>query len=88
MPGDEEMRQKLESQDYLTTVVEQDNEVSAARVTGVMIGFIPPADRAGLIAKRLKLRCHFSGETSAQRRLDRFRTHSQALFPGGTKIVS
>lgn len=51
MPSDEEMRQKLAEQDYLTTVVEQDNEVSAARVTGAMIDFIPPEDRAGLVAR-------------------------------------
>lgn len=51
MPSDEAMRQKLAAQDYLTTVVEQDNDVSAARVTGAMIDFIPPADRAALIAR-------------------------------------
>lgn len=51
MPGDEVMRQKLAEQDYLTTVVEQDNEVSAARVTGPMIDFVPPADRAALVAR-------------------------------------
>jgi mannitol 2-dehydrogenase len=51
MPGDEAMRQKLAAQDYLTTVVEQDNDVSAARVTGAMIDFIAPADRAGLIRR-------------------------------------
>ncbi len=51
MPGDETMRQKLAAQDYLTTVVEQDNEVSAARVTGPMVDFISPNDRAALIAR-------------------------------------
>jgi mannitol 2-dehydrogenase len=51
MPGDEVMRQKLAAQDYLTTIVEQDNEVSAARVTGPMIDFISPGDRAALIAR-------------------------------------
>ncbi len=40
MPGDEVMRQKLAAQDYLTTVVEQDNDVSAARVTGPMVDFV------------------------------------------------
>ena len=44
------MRQKLEAQDYLTTVVEQDANVSAARVTGPMIGFVPPGDKARLMA--------------------------------------
>jgi mannitol 2-dehydrogenase len=51
MSGDEGMRQVLAGQDYLTTVVEQDNEVSAARVTGAMIDFISPGDRAGLLAR-------------------------------------
>ena len=51
MPGDEMMRQKLAGQDYLTTVVEQDNELSAARVTGPMVDFISPNDRAALIAR-------------------------------------
>ncbi len=50
MPGDELMRQKLAAQDYLTTIVEQDNEVSHARVTGPMIDFIPPTDHQALIA--------------------------------------
>jgi mannitol 2-dehydrogenase len=49
MPSDETMRQKLAAQDYLTTVVEQEAHVSAARVTAPMIGFIPPADRARLL---------------------------------------
>jgi mannitol 2-dehydrogenase len=51
MPGDEIMRQKLAGQDYLTTVVEQDNELSAARVTGPMVDFISPNDRPALIAR-------------------------------------
>jgi mannitol 2-dehydrogenase len=51
LPSDEVMRQKLSSQDYLTTVVEQDANLSAARVTSPLIGFIPPADKATLIAK-------------------------------------
>jgi mannitol 2-dehydrogenase len=49
MPFDETVREKLAGQDYLTTVVEQDNDRSAARVTGPLIGFIPPADKAGLV---------------------------------------
>jgi len=44
------MRQKLADQDYLTTVVEQEANISQARVTGAMIDFIPPADRARLLA--------------------------------------
>ncbi len=50
MPSDEVMRQKLASQDYLTTIVEQDANFTAARVTAPMIDFIPPADRVRLIA--------------------------------------
>jgi mannitol 2-dehydrogenase len=50
MPFDEVMREKLVSQDYLTTVVEQDANYSAARVTGAMIDFIPPSERARLLA--------------------------------------
>lgn len=50
LPFDEQMRAALEPQDWLTTVVEQDADVSAARVTGVMIDFIPPADRQRLLA--------------------------------------
>lgn len=49
MPSDEAMRQKLAAQDYLTTVVEQEANVSKARVTGAMIDFIPPADRGKLV---------------------------------------
>jgi mannitol 2-dehydrogenase len=50
MPFDEVMREKLAPQDFLTTVVEQDAHVSAARVTGPMIDFIPPSERARLMA--------------------------------------
>jgi mannitol 2-dehydrogenase len=45
------MRDKLRGQDYLTTVVEQDVGKSEARITGAMIDFIDPNDRAGLIEK-------------------------------------
>jgi mannitol 2-dehydrogenase len=51
MPSDEVTRQKLSAQDYLTTVVEQDNDLSTAHITGPLIDFIPPADKAGMIAK-------------------------------------
>ena len=50
MPSDEIMREKLAAQDYLTTVVEQDANYSAARVTGPMIDFIPPSERKRLMA--------------------------------------
>jgi mannitol 2-dehydrogenase len=51
MPSDADMRAKLEGQDYLTTVVEQSAEKSSARVTGPMIGFLPPGDPAAIIAQ-------------------------------------
>jgi mannitol 2-dehydrogenase len=50
MPHDEMMREILVAQDYLTTIVEQDANFSAARVTGPMIDFIPPSERARLLA--------------------------------------
>jgi mannitol 2-dehydrogenase len=50
MPSDELMCEKLKAQDYLTTVVEQDANYSAARVTGPMIDFIPPSERKRLMA--------------------------------------
>lgn len=50
MASDEAMRVRLEAQDFLTTIVEQDANVSSARVTGPMIDFIPPHDRAKLLA--------------------------------------
>ncbi|MGE3876252.1 MAG: mannitol dehydrogenase family protein [Parvibaculaceae bacterium] len=48
LPSDEIMREKLASQDYLTTVVEQEAHRNAARVTGPMVDFVPPADRSRL----------------------------------------
>jgi mannitol 2-dehydrogenase len=46
---DETMREKLAAQDYLSTVVEQDANLTAARVTGPMIDFIPPSERPRLL---------------------------------------
>lgn len=51
MAADEKTRDILASQDYLSTIVEQDNDVSSARITSPMIGFISPHDRQGLIAQ-------------------------------------
>lgn len=45
------MRDKLRGQDYLTTVVEQDVGKSEARVTGAMIDFLDPGNRAGIIER-------------------------------------
>ncbi|GGF26884.1 mannitol 2-dehydrogenase [Youhaiella tibetensis] len=43
-PADEDMRQKLKVQDWLTTVVEQEADLSRARVTGAMVDYIKPGD--------------------------------------------
>lgn len=48
---DARMRDLLGAQDWLTTVVEQSAEVSEARVTGVMTGFLPPDNPQGMIAR-------------------------------------
>jgi mannitol 2-dehydrogenase len=44
-------RERMAAQDFLTTVVEQDEHGMAARVTAPMVGFLNPADRQGLVAK-------------------------------------
>ncbi|KQX40267.1 mannitol dehydrogenase [Devosia sp. Root436] len=49
--ADEAMRQKLKTQDWLTTVVEQEADTSAARVTGPMIDYLRPGDSAAVIAR-------------------------------------
>lgn len=49
LPSDEAMREKLASQDYLTTVVEQDNNRTAARVTAPMIGYLKPGETRSII---------------------------------------
>jgi mannitol 2-dehydrogenase len=50
-PADVEMRRALAAQDYLSTVVEQEADQTAVRVTGVMIDMIEPGDTAAIIAK-------------------------------------
>ncbi|MBC7311122.1 MAG: mannitol dehydrogenase family protein, partial [Rhizobium sp.] len=50
MPSDRLMKEKLESQDYLTTIVEQDNHRSAATVTGPMTGMLAAPDFDAIIA--------------------------------------
>ncbi len=47
--ADEEMRQKLLAQDWLTTVVEQEASQSTARVTGAMIDYVKTADSAAIL---------------------------------------
>jgi mannitol 2-dehydrogenase len=51
LPSDAAMREKLAGQDFLTTVVEQDNNRSGARVTGAMIGYLAPGNSAATIAQ-------------------------------------
>ena len=51
LPSDEAMREKLRAQDWLTTVIEQDNARSAARVTGAMVGFLPPSDKKAILTQ-------------------------------------
>jgi len=48
-PADRAMHDALKPQDWLTTVVEQEANVSRARVTGAMLGMIPPEDRAAIV---------------------------------------
>jgi len=48
---DEVMRQKLKAQDWLTTVVEQEANLSTAHVTGAMIDYLKPGDTAAIINK-------------------------------------
>ncbi|MCO5732436.1 mannitol dehydrogenase family protein [Rhizobium sp. SSA_523] len=50
LPSDQAMRDKLSAQDFLTTVVEQDNNRTAARVTAPMIDILPIGDAAAIIA--------------------------------------
>jgi mannitol 2-dehydrogenase len=50
LPSDGKMRDTLKAQDYLTTVVEQDANRSAATVTGPMIDFIAAPDYGDIIA--------------------------------------
>jgi len=47
--ADEEMRQKLKAQDWLTTVVEQEADHSTAHVTAAMIDYLRPGDPAAII---------------------------------------
>lgn len=44
-------REKLAAQDFLTTVVEQDEGHMAARVTGAMIDYLPPGDAAAIVER-------------------------------------
>jgi mannitol 2-dehydrogenase len=48
---DGRMRAALAGQDWLTTVVEQSEERSTARVTGAMVDFLDPGDRTSIVAR-------------------------------------
>jgi len=50
-PADANMREKLKAQDWLTTVVEQEADHSAARVTGAMIDYLPVGDAEALLSR-------------------------------------
>jgi mannitol 2-dehydrogenase len=50
-PADEQMRRTLASQDYLTTIVEQEASHSRAQIVGSMIDFLAVGDTAGITAK-------------------------------------
>jgi mannitol 2-dehydrogenase len=50
-PADDAMRGKLESQDWLTTVVEQEADLSTARITAPMIGHLPIGNCAAIVAR-------------------------------------
>jgi mannitol 2-dehydrogenase len=49
--GEKIGREKLREQDWLTTVVEQDEGHMSARVTGAMIDFLTPGDAAAIIER-------------------------------------
>jgi mannitol 2-dehydrogenase len=50
-PEDQRMRADLERQDWLTTIVQQDNASTKAHVIASMIGFLPVGDAAAIIAQ-------------------------------------
>ena len=49
MASDNRARDILAAQDWLTTIVEQEADYSRARVTGAMIGYLPPGDGQAII---------------------------------------
>jgi mannitol 2-dehydrogenase len=49
MAFDQTMRDRLSRQDFLTTVVEQEAHRSKARVTGSMVGYLPPGEAEAII---------------------------------------
>ncbi|WP_019996824.1 mannitol dehydrogenase family protein [Aureimonas ureilytica] len=51
LPSEAAMRDRLVAQDLLTTVVEQDNNHTSARVIGPMVEYLPVGDGEAIIAK-------------------------------------
>jgi mannitol 2-dehydrogenase len=51
LDGEKIGREKLEDQDWLTTVVEQDDGHRAARVTAAMVDFITPGDTDAILGR-------------------------------------
>ncbi|OCP02366.1 MULTISPECIES: mannitol dehydrogenase family protein [unclassified Ensifer] len=51
LASDAAMRAKLAEQDFLTTVVEQDNNRTGAHVTGAMIDYLQPGDVPAIVAR-------------------------------------
>jgi mannitol 2-dehydrogenase len=51
LPGEKTGRDKLQEQDWLTTVVEQDSGHMVARVTAAMVDFLVPGDTAAIIER-------------------------------------
>src|SRR5262245_43837772 len=49
LPAEKTGREKLQEQDWLTTVVEQDSGHLAARVTAAMVDFLVPGEVAAII---------------------------------------
>ena len=49
MPSDKKLRDILAGQDFLTTLVEQEATFSRARVTGPMVGYVPPGNSQAII---------------------------------------
>lgn len=52
-PYDEEMRQKLKAQDYLTTLIELDPKASSVEIVGSMIGYLPVQDGNGALITQM-----------------------------------
>lgn len=51
LASDAALKARLQGQDYLTTVVEQEADRSGARVTGAMIDYVEPGDAVAIVAR-------------------------------------